>query len=98
MYKSGETEETITRGGETSPTRRGCAGKKGGGMTIHNKEKKIQSLQFEGVWIHVGEAEITQIIYLPHIKRYEVYKKDSLFEELNEDYVERIRYQIRKDG
>jgi len=70
----------------------------GGGMTIHNEEKKIQSVQFKGVWIHVGEAEITQIIYLPHIKRYEVYKKDSLFEELNEDYVERIRYQIREDG
>jgi len=66
-------------------------------MTIHNENEKIQSLQFKGEWIRVGEAEITQIIYLPYIKRYEVYKKGELFEELNEDYVERIRYQ-RIDG
>jgi len=66
-------------------------------MTIHNKEKKIQSVQFKGMWIRVGEAEVSQIIYLPYIKRYEIYKKGELFEELNEDYVERIRYQIREE-
>ena len=66
-------------------------------MTIHNKEEKIQSLQFKGEWIRVGEAETTQIIYLPHIKRYEIYKKGELFEELNEDYVERIRYEKKNN-
>ena len=64
-------------------------------MTIRSKEEKIQSVQFKGEWIRVGEAEVTQIIYLPYIKRYEVYKKGSLFEELNEDHVERIRFEKR---
>ena len=64
---------------------------------MHNKEEKIQGVQFKGEWIHVGEAEVTQIIYLPHIKRYEIYKKGELFEELNEDYVERIRYKKKNN-
>ena len=62
-------------------------------MTIRSKEEKIQSVQFKGEWIHANEAEVTQIIYLPYIKRYEIYKKGELFEELNEDYVERIRFE-----
>jgi len=66
-------------------------------MTIHNEEKKIQSVQFKGMWIRVGEAEVSQIIYLPYIKRYEIYKKGELFEELNEDYVERIRYEKKNN-
>ena len=66
-------------------------------MTIHNKEEKIQSVLFKGEWIHVNEAEVTQIIYLPYIKRYEIYKKGELFEELNEDYVERIRYEKKNN-
>ena len=66
-------------------------------VITHNyfTERVIQGIEFKGEWFFVG-AEITQIIALPHINKYEVYKNGELFEELNGRYVEKVRYRKGK--